>query len=93
MQVAATRTLTKTSQYQILGYWCDRLDHVVWGEDRGRTLELCARKVIEYSVLGELFCGGLEYSNVEGSAEDERLACDVLEGSLKTLSEPFVILK
>ena len=39
-----------------------------------------------------MFCGSLEDRNVESSTEDGGLACEVSEGSLKTLSETFVIL-
>ena len=49
------------------------------------TLELWARKAIEYSKLGELFCGSLEDKSVEGNVEDGSLACDVSEGRLETL--------
>ena len=37
-----------------------------------------------------MFSRSLE-DNVEGSAEDGFVTCEVLEGSLKTLSGPFVV--
>lgn len=37
-------------------------------------------------MFDELFCRSLEDKNVEGSADDEGLACEVSEGSLKTPS-------
>lgn len=41
---------------------------------------------------GELFSRNLEDKNAESNAEDEGLACDISEESLKTLSETFVTL-
>lgn len=38
---------------------------------------LCARKAIECSVLGEMFCRILEDKNVEGDAGNGGLACEV----------------
>lgn len=65
---------------------------MLFGEDSGRNGDICASKAMECSVLGELLCRSLEDKNVEGSAKDGVLACDVPEGSLKTLWRSFVIL-
>lgn len=40
----------------------------------------------------ELFCGTLENKNVEHSADNRDLACEVSGGILKALLGPFVIL-
>lgn len=45
------------------------------------TLELWARKAIEYSKNGELFCGSLEDKSVEGNVNNEGLACEIPVGS------------
>ena len=45
-------------------------------------------KAIEYYEL----CGNLEDKNIKNCAEDGGLACEISEGSLKTLSGPFAIL-
>lgn len=39
-----------------LGSFCDRPDHVALGRIMEKTFELCARKAIECSMPGELFC-------------------------------------
>jgi hypothetical protein len=39
-------------------------------EDFERTLELFARKSIEDSIFGELFCGSLDDKNDGGNTED-----------------------
>ena len=39
-----------------------------------------------------MFCGILEGKNAESSADDAGLACGISEGSVNTLSGPFVIL-
>lgn len=52
-----------------------------------------ASKAITCSMLGELFLRSLEDKNVEGNAEGGGLACEFLEGSVKTLPGPFAILK
>jgi hypothetical protein len=43
-------------------------------------------------VVDDLLCGSLEYKNVEDNVEDRSLGYEISEGSLKTLSGPFVIL-
>ena len=72
---AAREILTKTNCYQD----CDGPDHAVLGRNLGR---LCARKAIECSVLGEMFCRILEGKNGEGNTEDGSLACEVSEGKV-----------
>jgi hypothetical protein len=39
-----------------------------------------------------MFCGNLEEENVESSTDHKGLACEVPEGSLRTLPGPFVTL-
>lgn len=51
------------------------------GEDYGRTMELCPRKVF--------VCVSLGGKSVEDSADNGSLACDVSEGS-KDPTRPFV---
>jgi hypothetical protein len=61
-------------------------------EDSKGTLEVWPRNTMERLKFGELFHKNLEDKNVESNAEDGGLACEVSEGSLKTLLEPVVIL-
>ena len=46
-------------------------------EDYERTLELRARKAIEYIEFGEMFCENLKDKNVERNEDDEGLPCDI----------------
>ena len=55
-------------------------------KDCGRIVELCPRKSTECWEFSGMFWASLEYRNLESNAEDGDLACDVSEGSLKTLS-------
>lgn len=64
---------------------------MLW-EDCGRILEFWTRKGICVESSVGIFCRSLKDKNVEGSVEDRGLACKVSGGSLKTQSEPFVIL-
>ena len=45
----------------------------------GSTLELCARKDIECSMVGELFCRNLKDRNVESNADDGDVTSEVSE--------------
>lgn len=60
--------------------------------DFGRTLQLWVREASKCSMLFELSCGSLEEVSVGGSEDDEGLAFEAPERSLKTLSAPSVIL-
>ena len=60
-------------------------------EDCGRTLELWAKGHIQFSELCGMLCRSLE-DNVENSAEDGGLACEISEGKLKTLFRAIAIL-
>jgi hypothetical protein len=61
-------------------------------EDCGRTLELWARRAIEYQELSGKFFRILEDKNVEGNAEDGGLACETSGGSLKTIRALAILI-
>ena len=61
------------------------------GEVSGRTLELWARRAIGCKELCRMFCRSLE-DNVENSAEDGDLSCEISEGRLKTLFRAVAVL-
>ena len=64
-----------------MGYCHDIPDHVALREDCGKTSELWVeRYYIECSELSELFCQMVD-NNVDISAEDGGMICEVSEGS------------
>ena len=64
---------------RIMGYCCDRPEHIVFGRIVVRSLELWATKALECLELSGLFFRGSEDENVKSNADNGGLACEILE--------------
>lgn len=62
------------------------------GEDCGQPLELWAKKAIECTNFGELFCGSLKDKTVERKSDGGVLGCDVPGESLRSKGCALLIL-
>lgn len=75
--IPAIVTLLRTEVgTRILGYRCDRPDHVAFGRIVDRLWNYGLGKQLRV-----LFCRSLQYENVESSADDGGLTCEISEGS------------